>query len=311
MIKQDMEHTTLSPPIMIKINNYEPLYLARKKHYVSQKDKDNRFQISKHSHLSSKGKKAQGRPFNDNLNARFIYFTSIESLISNLLNIKSKPLPTPFNEDYPSPSSSGSEDSFSRRSSISSESSTESCQSHFSFTSASSTSRNPTISKLVHNYEINTSFIINYDTTCISANLSTRGIESIIPEVDLQDFRTQSIEFQNCNNDNNLDISHELSKIFQCDELSFVKIIRNNKGKFIKFEIVSTKNSGSTNITINFIKQFVTYPRYKSRMKIYLLRGNFDKKVWFYNDIRMLIWDLENLDMKGKKILVNNGILNN
>lgn len=339
------EYSEINAPTKIDIQGYETLYLARKKHYIPQREKPgytSPYRVSKKSSISPTfnilniDKKTQGRPFNDNLNARFLFFRNQESLISNLLNLKTNrsdndlnslsrnyeckfpcpPSPTTDNEG-PSPLSRRS--STSPISSFSSTASLDSMSSVSTNSSFNSASRNPTISKLVNNYSINTSFIINYDNVLAQNFITSQEPNSAyddsnIARNDPNDFVTQSIEFQNFNNsDSELDISAELCKIFNCEALSFVKIIRNNKGKLIKFEIISSANQDNNGrpFDINFIKKFITYPRYKSRMKIYLIKGKFERKLWFYNDIRMLIWDLENLDMKDKKVLINNSILNN
>ncbi|KAH3673044.1 hypothetical protein WICPIJ_009930 [Wickerhamomyces pijperi] len=367
-------HSEVNPPTKIEIKGYEPLLLARKKHYIPQREKsghahDAPYKVTKKGSTQSNtttgnsfnllnvDKKTQGRPFNDNLNARFLFFQNTESLISNLLNLKANRADSELNSLFatpasaasverpgsasrsgsvlfpcpPSPTSETERSLLSRRSSTSSISSLSSHSSLESLTSVSSTSsirnnekepledRNPTLSKIVNSYSINTSFVINYDNV-LSENFITSHEsdstydDSNIARNDPSDYITQSIDFQNFNNtDPGLDITAELCNIFNCESLSFVKIIRNNKGKLIKFEIISADNQDNSGkpFDINFIKKFITYPRYKSKMKIYLIKGKFERKLWFYNDIRMLIWDMENLDMTDKKVLINNNILNN
>lgn len=114
-------------------------------------------------------------------------------------------------------------------------------------------------------------------------------------------FKILSINFNK--NDN---IFLNLCNNFNIKFFSLIKIIRNNKGKLIKFEILSTLNF---NLNIHFLKKFITFPRYKSNMKIYLINGKFDKNICFYNDLRMLLWDIKNSNLGNKRILINNLIL--
>lgn len=129
----------------------------------------------------------------------------------------------------------------------------------------------------------------------------------VLKEADHCKFQTQSIEFENIEKDHTINVHDELCKTFNTNELSFVKIIRNTKGKLIKFEILSRVNNDE--IDIKFIKKFITFPRYKSKMKIFLINGKFDKDVCFYNDLRMFIYDIENKQLVNKKSLVNNKVL--
>lgn len=226
----------IHPPHVILIQNFEPLRLAKKKHYQPIQSA---LKIQKRTGAN----KPQGRPFNSNLNARFLLFNNFNDLILNLLNIKEIKL------GY--------------------------------------------LQELTETSPLNISKKLIVDKISISNN----------------HFQLKSICFEKFNSDNNskFDIYNELCTIFNTKELSFIKTIRNNKGKLIKFEIMSSLNSMDLNI--DFIKKFITYPRYKSKMKIFLINKKFNENIWFYNDLRMLIWDLNNLKIENTKIMLNNDIL--
>lgn len=54
--------------------------------------------------------------------------------------------------------------------------------------------------------------------------------------------------------------------------LRLIKLVRDHKGKLLKLETVPFNNY--SDITIDFIKRKVCYPRYKSNMKFYLVKGD-------------------------------------
>lgn len=239
---QDFIH----PPHTILIQNFEPLRLAKKKHYVPCQSA---LKIQKRTGAT----KPQGRPFNSNLNARFLLFNNTNDLILYLLNAKDSQL------GYVSPAQF-----------------------------KSITDGNNNLDEMQR---------INVENIRLEQG----------PDLINAPFQLKSISFEKFN-DSRFGIYPELCKIFNVDELSFVKTIRNNKGKLIKFEIMSSINSKE--LSIDFIKKFITYPRYKSKMKIFIINKKFHQNVWFYNDLRMLIWDINNLKIENTKIMINTGILN-
>lgn len=224
------------PPHIILIQDFEPLRLAKKKHYVP-------YQSALKIQKRTGSNKPQGRPFNSNLNARFLLFNNINDLILNLLNIKELKI------------------------------------GHLGSNNFDLSTNNMTIQPICQSSDQLT---------------STHQLKSI----SFEKFNDHSSKFE---------IYNELCKIFNVKELSFIKTIRNNKGKLIKFEIMSFINSNELNI--DFIKKFITYPRYKSKMKIFLINQKFDQNIWFYNDLRMLIWDINNLKIENTNILINTEIL--
>ncbi|CDR42327.1 CYFA0S09e01222g1_1 [Cyberlindnera fabianii] len=249
-----------NPPTIIKIKNFEPLQLAKKKHYISSSQGSSpppQFKVTKKTSRSNSRSsdsstsssvslaKPQGRPFNESLNARFLYFDTIDEMISELLTSKVEML----------------------------------------------------------------TLITDFGSFKVDGFLTTNSMQLRVRVPETPQYQMQQIEFDKENDDDDEvpDIVPELCDTFGTDDLSFVKIIRNNKGKLVKFEVLSDlKNE---DLDVNYIKKFITYPRYKAKMKIYLIRGRFDKNIWFYNDMRMLIWDLENVYLGDKKILINNNIL--
>jgi hypothetical protein len=250
LVRSDENPT--SPPQVIRLKNLEPLNLAKTKHYT-------RHQAASKIQKKMGNVKPQGRPFNDSLKARFLFFQTVDDLISSILNHKDHDT-VRLVDDFNSLNSKLDE----------------------AHSQTVKTNNRPLIIDLI---------LQN------SLNMNVKSLENI-------KFQLQSIEFENYNKNS---IHQELCKILNTPEFSFVKIIRNNKGRLIKFEILSQVDNDK--IDINFVKKYITFPRYKSNMKIYLINGKFDKNVWFYNDLRMLLWEMDNLDISGKRVLVNNLIL--
>jgi len=244
-ISSDLIH----PPHIINIQNHEPLKLAKKKHYQP-------IQSAAKIQKRRGSLKPQGRPFNSNLNARFLLFNKIEDLSLILLNCK-----------------------------------------------------------MLKIGELNLNNCIEKggDTNCSTTTVKFNGLEinnvklyKLSNEFNEHPFQLKSISFEKFQN-STMEIYNDLCSIFNILEFSFIKIIRNNKGKLIKFEIMS--NISNNELNIDFIKKFITYPRYKSKMKIFLINKKFLQNIWFYNDERMLIWDLNNLNFKNTKVLINTDIL--
>lgn len=81
-------------------------------------------------------------------------------------------------------------------------------------------------------------------------------------------------------------VYEKLRSEFTCSHLKFIKIIRDKKGKLIRLESVITPNTSE--ITIDFIKKKICYPRYKSNMKIYLIKcdspEDFENKFIYIHD---------------------------
>lgn len=229
-----MSPKTHAPPTVIRVNDFAPLRLAKKKHYIAAPE----FKVCKRL------PKPQGRPFNDNLNARFLFFDTIDDLIADVMNYK--------------------------------------------------------VSYLTH--------ITHFPSFKDDGFMTTNSQQLKVKMPERPQYHMKSVEFEKLDNESPTSIHDDLCKMFHTKELSFVKIIRNNKGQLVKFEILSELNKSQ--LTVNYIKKFITYPRYKSKMKIFLMRGTFDKDIWFYNDMRMLLWDLENGEIGDKKLLLNNTILN-
>lgn len=78
-------------------------------------------------------------------------------------------------------------------------------------------------------------------------------------------------------------VYNQLKSQFQTkDNLQFIKLIRDHKGKLLRLETVPCTES---QINIDFIKRNVCYPRYKSNMKFYLVRSDcLLKKFIYYNN---------------------------
>jgi hypothetical protein len=224
------------PPTVIQISNFAPLRLAKKKHYTSPNEMQ--YKVSK-----KQAAKPQGRPFNDSLNARFMFFDTIDDLIADVMNYK--------------------------------------------------------VGYLTH--------ITNFQSFKNDGFMMSNSQQLKVKMPQSSQFRMRAIEFEKLEDETQFNVHDELCDLFDTEELSFVKIIRNNKGQLVKFEILSELTRDQ--LSVNYIKKFITYPRYKSKMKIYLINGSFGKDIWFYNDMRMLIWDLENVSLGDKKILLNNTIL--
>lgn len=85
---------------------------------------------------------------------------------------------------------------------------------------------------------------------------------------------------------NEAHVYDKLRQEFHCQYLKFIKIIRDKKGKLIRLESVIIPNT--PDITIDFIKKKICYPRYKSNMKIYLIKcdspDEFDNKFIYIHD---------------------------
>lgn len=228
-----------APPTVIRVSNMAPLRLAKKKHYLQPGAVGN----TRVNKKKAEGAKPQGRPFNDHLNARFLFFNTIDDLIADVMSYK--------------------------------------------------------VDHLTH--------ITNFESFKDDGIMLSNAQQLKVKMPECAQFNLQSVEFEREEEQANDSVHEELCSVFNTKELSFVKIIRNNKGQLVKFEILSQLNKKQ--LTVNYIKKFITYPRYKSKMKIYLINGSFGKDIWFYNDMRMLIWDLENGDTSDKKLLINNTIL--
>lgn len=96
---------------------------------------------------------------------------------------------------------------------------------------------------------------------------------------------------------NEAQVYDKLRQEFQCKYLKFIKIIRDKKGKLLRLESVIIPNTNE--ITIDFIKKKICYPRYKSDMKIYLIKC--DSPNEFQNKF-IYIHDSHNLE-DGKKLV--------
>lgn len=225
------------PPTVIRVSDLEPLILAKKKHYALPGE--SRIVVKKKASRS----KTQGRPFNDSLNARFLFFNTIDDLIADVMNYK--------------------------------------------------------VSYITH--------VTNMGSFKHDGIMVTNSQQLKVKMPQCPSYEIKPIEFEKDSKLATDSIHDDLCGFFNTRNMSFVKIIRNNKGQLVKFEILSQVRKEA--LTVNYIKKFITYPRYKSKMKIYLMNGSFDSDIWFYNDFRMLLWDLENVDITGKKLLVNNTAL--
>lgn len=102
---------------------------------------------------------------------------------------------------------------------------------------------------------------------------------------------------------NEAHVYDKLTQEFQCQYLKFIKIIRDKKGKLIRLESVIIPNTNE--ITIDFIKKKICYPRYKSNMKIYLIKCDapeeFQNKFIYIHDSQSLedgknLVNIDNLD---------------
>lgn len=88
------------------------------------------------------------------------------------------------------------------------------------------------------------------------------------------------------------DLYDKLCEAFKIANFEFVRINRNIEGKVINIETVRKTDSI---ITAEWIKQNVCRPRYKSNMKIYLIRSNQPMKECIYKDKKVFELDIENV----------------
>lgn len=88
------------------------------------------------------------------------------------------------------------------------------------------------------------------------------------------------------------DLFDKLCEAFKIEEFKFVRINRNVDGKIINVETVRKTDS---TITAEWIKQNVCRPRYKSNMKISLIRSNQPMKECIYKDKNAFELDIENV----------------
>lgn len=95
---------------------------------------------------------------------------------------------------------------------------------------------------------------------------------------------------------NKPDIYNEVKSAFNVDSLTFVRAIRDYKGKLIKMETVSYPEQWACDSdkfsSIDWIKADVCKPRYKSNMKIHLVAESLEKQIVFYRDIHMFHKDI-------------------
>lgn len=96
------------------------------------------------------------------------------------------------------------------------------------------------------------------------------------------------------------DLYEKLCEAFKIANFKFVKINRNIEGKVINIETV--RNTDSI-ITAEWIKQNVCRPRYKSNMKIHLIRSNLPMKECIYKDKKVFELDIENVYNSVVKII--------
>ncbi|GME79415.1 unnamed protein product [Ambrosiozyma monospora] len=84
---------------------------------------------------------------------------------------------------------------------------------------------------------------------------------------------------------------------FECQDYQFVKAIRDSNGRILKLESIrppmETLANGGTRYkyTTEWVKKTICYPRYKSKMKIHLLRSQ--ENFILYNDLKMMLWDIQ------------------
>lgn len=107
--------------------------------------------------------------------------------------------------------------------------------------------------------------------------------------------RQPGSQFQNMHFNNSPSTANLFEKLCAAFEIScfkFVRIVRNIDGKIVKIETVDHPTDP---ITPEWIKQNVCKPRYKSNMKIHLVRSNQPTRECIYKDMKMYEDDIENI----------------
>ncbi|ODV95481.1 hypothetical protein PACTADRAFT_34047 [Pachysolen tannophilus NRRL Y-2460] len=108
-------------------------------------------------------------------------------------------------------------------------------------------------------------------------------------------------------NDENLNFYNVLKNCFNNEFFTFIKVIRDNTGKVVKLETIEQPTvNGRIYYTTEWVKKEICYPRYKSNMKIHLTKGKLEKSVILYNDLRMLLWDIDRntKSLRGKQLFI-------
>lgn len=133
-------------------------------------------------------------------------------------------------------------------------------------------------------------YLNNVDSFAFSESLSSKLKLYQCKRTDLRQPQFKKIHFDN--SPPTTDLFVKLCETFEVAKFKFVKIIRNIDGKLVKIETVDQIDSI---VTAEWIKQNVCRPRYKSNMKIQLIRFNQPTNECIYKDKRLFELDIENV----------------
>lgn len=84
---------------------------------------------------------------------------------------------------------------------------------------------------------------------------------------------TRTMTFADC------EVGNRLCEIYGVDQISFIKTFRSGNGKTWKIEIVPNRK----NCSIREWKKEICYPRYKSGMKLHLIKGMLDNRSFIFD----------------------------
>lgn len=106
---------------------------------------------------------------------------------------------------------------------------------------------------------------------------------------------------------NKPDIYSEAKSVFKVESLTFVRAIRDYKGKLIKMETVPYPEQWACQkekfSSVDWIKADICKPRYKSNMKIHIIAESLEKHFVFYRDLRMFRKDIVENPLLSSKLV--------